>query len=61
MNPQGKPDFRDPDTVRDPSAIDAAVAERRLHITAGTPAEIKFAGSSRASSTHGNLVAGGSG
>ncbi len=42
-------------------SIDAAVAERRLHITADTPAEIKFAGSSRASSTHGNLVAGGSG
>ena len=41
-------------------SIDAAVAERRLHITADTPAEIKFTGSSGAPSTHGNLVAGGS-
>lgn len=55
-------------------SIDAAVAERRLHITADTPAEIQFTGSTGmpkgVPSTHGNLaefahspaiVAGGSG
>lgn len=42
-------------------SIDAAVAERRLHITADTPAEVQFKGSTGTPSTHGNLVAGGSG
>ncbi|MGQ0582363.1 MAG: AMP-binding protein [Reyranella sp.] len=42
-------------------SIDAAVAERRLHITADTPAEIRFSDSTGVPSTHGNLVAGGSG
>ncbi len=42
-------------------SIDAAVAERRLHITADTPAMIQFSGSTGVPSTHGNLVAGGSG
>ncbi len=42
-------------------SIDAAVAERRLHIAADTPAMIQFTGSTGVPSTHGNLVAGGSG
>lgn len=41
-------------------SIDAAVAERRLHITVDTPAEIRFTGSTRvpdgAPSTHGSLA-----
>lgn len=47
-------------------SIDAAVAERRLHITADTPAEIRFTASTGVPegvlSTHGNLAGpGGSG
>lgn len=41
-------------------SIDAAVAERRLHITADTPAEIRFTGPAGgpegSPSTHGNLA-----